>query len=143
MTADTIPALARLWPLLLALCGMATLPPPRATADEALVKRTYAYKTVGDTQVRADVYGPDDGRAPVAGSNENAIPFCGPRPLPKMETISPGATAPGCELNALTIFEMENCGPVGGSGGASIHNSLFSPVEVVPPKNTSVPRSEI
>lgn len=61
MTADMIPALARLWPLLLALCGTATLLPPRATADEAPAKRTFTYKTVGDTPVRADVYGPDDG----------------------------------------------------------------------------------
>src|SRR5436305_15257341 len=62
MTAHTNPALARLWPLLLALCGTATLPPPRAPAGEALVKRTYTYETVGDLPVRADVYRPDDGK---------------------------------------------------------------------------------
>jgi acetyl esterase/lipase/glycerophosphoryl diester phosphodiesterase len=62
MTAHTNLALARPWPLLLALCGTATLLPTGATADEALVKRTYTYKTVGDLQVRADVYRPDDGQ---------------------------------------------------------------------------------
>ncbi len=60
MTAQTNPAPARPWPLLLALCATATLPAPRATAGEALVKRTYTYKTVGDVPVRADVYRPDD-----------------------------------------------------------------------------------
>jgi epoxide hydrolase 4 len=60
MTAHTNSPRARLWPWLLALCGAAILPPPRAPAGEALVKRTYVYKTVGAVQVRADVYRPDD-----------------------------------------------------------------------------------
>jgi acetyl esterase/lipase/glycerophosphoryl diester phosphodiesterase len=62
MMTHTSLAVARRWPLLLALCGTAILLPPRATADEALVKRTYTYKTVGDIQIRADVYCPDDGK---------------------------------------------------------------------------------
>jgi acetyl esterase/lipase len=62
MTAHTNPALARLWGLLLALCATATLPAPCATAGEALVKRTYTYKTIGSVPVRADVYRPDNAK---------------------------------------------------------------------------------
>src|SRR4051812_21106411 len=62
MTTHTSPARARLWPSLLALGVTATLPSPGSTADEALVKRTYTYKTVGDLQVQADVYRPDNDR---------------------------------------------------------------------------------
>jgi pimeloyl-ACP methyl ester carboxylesterase len=50
----------RAWVCLLAVCGAAFLLPPRASAGEGLVKRTYTYKTVGDVKVQADVYRPDD-----------------------------------------------------------------------------------
>src|SRR5262249_50128065 len=42
--------------------GAACLLPPRASAGAGLVKKTYPYKTVGDVQVQADVYRPDDAK---------------------------------------------------------------------------------
>jgi acetyl esterase/lipase len=62
MMAHTNLAGARLCPLLLVLCGTALFPPPRVVAAEGLPRRTYTYKTVGDVQVQADVYRPDDGK---------------------------------------------------------------------------------
>jgi epoxide hydrolase 4 len=62
MTAHSSSPRGRRWFWLLALCGAALLPPPRASAGEALVKRTYTYKTVGAVQVQADVHRPDDAK---------------------------------------------------------------------------------
>src|SRR5262249_17370917 len=44
------------------LVGTTLLHPGRATAGEALSKKTYLYKTVGAVPVHADVYQPDDQR---------------------------------------------------------------------------------
>jgi acetyl esterase/lipase len=51
------------WHFLLTACLFAAGLAGRAGADAPpLVKKTYTYKTVGDTQIQADVYCPDDQR---------------------------------------------------------------------------------
>jgi acetyl esterase/lipase len=60
MTAHTNWSRAGLGSLLLALGATAICFPARAVAGEAVVKRTYTYKTVDNIPIRADVYRPDD-----------------------------------------------------------------------------------
>jgi acetyl esterase/lipase len=45
---------------LFGICGAIAVLTSPVPAGEALVKRTYTYKTVGDVKVQADVYRPDD-----------------------------------------------------------------------------------
>src|SRR5262245_20777025 len=49
------------WLRLLAVCGLVILDPAPGAADPpAFGKKTYTYKTVGDTKIQADVYRPAD-----------------------------------------------------------------------------------
>jgi acetyl esterase/lipase len=53
-------------PLVAAFAVVAFEPIDSAAADATLVKRTYTYKTVGDCEIRADVYRPEgDAMRPV------------------------------------------------------------------------------
>src|SRR5262249_40866476 len=66
-------------------------------------------------------------------------PAAGPRPAPKIETISPGATGPVSPLKALIILLDENQGP--DPAGASFNNSFVRPAPVWPPKKKAAASS--